>query len=107
MTQGKISIQANEHLCKSDGAIALYRVQLRKGIRAVQEGKDPKGIVRGAHAPIQTYANNMFEAGNAGVLEGEAKQKMLFDFGQRAMKRTLACEFDPEQRSAEAAGAGV
>lgn len=106
VSQGKISIQANEHLCKSDGAIALYRVQLRKGIRAVQEGKDPKGVVRGAHKPIQTYANNMFEAGNAGKHEDDAKQKMLFDFGQRAMKRTLDCEFDVSGNSTETKAAG-
>ncbi|MSQ72251.1 MAG: aromatic ring-hydroxylating dioxygenase subunit alpha [Betaproteobacteria bacterium] len=93
VSQGPIAIHANEHLCRSDGAVALYRTQLRKGIRAVQEGRDPKGLFRTAQAPIQTYASNMFEEPPA-ALEGDVRNEALVAFGQRSLDRTLALLFD-------------
>lgn len=99
VSQGAIAVHANEHLCKSDAALALFRVQVRKGIRAVQEGRDPKGLFRDAKMPIPTYGNNMFETPPGNAPDKEAEQQMLREFGERALRRSLAREFDGPARA--------
>ena len=59
MLQGEITVHGNEHLTAADCGVALYRKQLREGIAAVADGRDPKGIVRGGDGPIRSYASNM------------------------------------------------
>ena len=59
MLQGEITVHGNEHLTAADCGVALYRKQLREGIAAVADGRDPKGIVRGGEGPIRSYASNM------------------------------------------------
>ena len=59
MLQGEITVHGNEHLTAADCGVALYRRQLREGIAAVADGRDPKGIVRGGERPIRSYASNM------------------------------------------------
>jgi 5,5'-dehydrodivanillate O-demethylase len=44
--QGRIADRSRENLGASDKGIALYRKILRESIQAVQEGRDPKGIIR-------------------------------------------------------------
>lgn len=44
--QGKITDRSKENLALSDGGIVMLRRQLQKDIVAVQEGRDPKGIIR-------------------------------------------------------------
>jgi phenylpropionate dioxygenase-like ring-hydroxylating dioxygenase large terminal subunit len=44
--QGPIAIHALEHLVTSDQGVILFRKILRESIRAVREGRDPKGIIR-------------------------------------------------------------
>ena len=44
--QGKIADRSGENLGASDRGIALYRRILRESIQAVEEGRDPKGIIR-------------------------------------------------------------
>lgn len=36
----------------------MLRRLVREGIRAVQRGEDPPGLVRGPHAPIPTYSQD-------------------------------------------------
>jgi 5,5'-dehydrodivanillate O-demethylase len=45
-TQGAITNRSREVLGTSDMGIVLYRRLLREQIRAVQEGREPKGIIR-------------------------------------------------------------
>ncbi|MSQ72253.1 MAG: aromatic ring-hydroxylating dioxygenase subunit alpha [Betaproteobacteria bacterium] len=96
VSQGPIAIRQNEHLCKSDGAIALYRTQLRRGIAAVAAGKDPKGVVRNRAGHVQSYGNNLFETRPAGEFDAASKQQLLFEFGQRSLQRTLSGQFDTD-----------
>ena len=44
--KGPIAIHALEHLVTSDQGVILFRKILRESIRAVREGRDPKGIIR-------------------------------------------------------------
>ncbi len=45
-TQGSITDRSRELLGNTDVGIALYRRLLREQIRCVQEGKEPKGVIR-------------------------------------------------------------
>ena len=58
MSQRPIAVHALEHLATSDRGVAMLRRMLRNGIRAVQAGQDPFGIVRKPHSVIPTYAQN-------------------------------------------------
>jgi phenylpropionate dioxygenase-like ring-hydroxylating dioxygenase large terminal subunit len=44
--QGSIAIHGLEHLVTSDRGVVLFRKILREAIRAMTEGRDPKGIIR-------------------------------------------------------------
>ena len=44
--QGPIAIHGLEHLVTSDQGVIMFRKILRDSIRAVKEGRDPKGIIR-------------------------------------------------------------
>ena len=59
MLQGPITVHDNEHMTAADCGVALYRKQLREGIEAVKNGKDPKGVIRSGDGPIPSYASNM------------------------------------------------
>ena len=48
ITQGTIADRTAENLGSTDIGIAMYRKMLRREIRNVADGKDPKGIVRDA-----------------------------------------------------------
>jgi phenylpropionate dioxygenase-like ring-hydroxylating dioxygenase large terminal subunit len=56
--QRPIAIHALEHLGTTDRGIIMFRRQLRRGIRAVQEGRDPEGLERAAGKIIPTYCND-------------------------------------------------
>lgn len=55
VAQGRMAIQANENLTAADAGIALFRRQLRAGIRAVQAGERPKGMRAEGEGVCQTY----------------------------------------------------
>jgi hypothetical protein len=46
LSQGPIAPREYEHLRSSDRGVMMVRKLLREGIRDVQEGRDPRGIVR-------------------------------------------------------------
>jgi hypothetical protein len=56
--QRPIAIHALEHLGATDRGVIMFRRQIRRGIRAVQEGKDPEGLSRQAGKGIPTYCND-------------------------------------------------
>jgi phenylpropionate dioxygenase-like ring-hydroxylating dioxygenase large terminal subunit len=58
MSQRPIAVHALEHLATSDRGVVMLRRMLRNGIRAVQRGQDPFGILREPVARIPTYAQN-------------------------------------------------
>jgi phenylpropionate dioxygenase-like ring-hydroxylating dioxygenase large terminal subunit len=56
--QRPIAIHATEHLVTSDQGVILLRKVLRQGIRDVQAGRDPKGIVREEGRVIPTLCQD-------------------------------------------------
>ena len=53
--QGSTTIHENETLTAADVGVSLFRRQLRKGIRAVAAGEEPKGRLKTGDGPIYTY----------------------------------------------------
>ena len=58
VSQRPIAVHALEHLATSDRGVVMLRRMVRNGIRAVQRGEDPFGILREPVARIPTYAQN-------------------------------------------------
>jgi phenylpropionate dioxygenase-like ring-hydroxylating dioxygenase large terminal subunit len=56
--QRSIAIHALEHLGTTDRGVTMFRKSVREGIRAVQRGEDPKGIVRSAGHAIPTLCQD-------------------------------------------------
>jgi phenylpropionate dioxygenase-like ring-hydroxylating dioxygenase large terminal subunit len=56
--QRPIAIHALEHLGATDRGVIIFRRQIRRGIQAVQDGRDPAGLCREAGAVIPTYSND-------------------------------------------------
>jgi hypothetical protein len=56
--QRPIAIHALKHLGATDRGVTMFRQQIRRGIRSVQDGRDPAGLCRDAGAVIPTYAND-------------------------------------------------
>ena len=58
VTQRPIAIHGLEHLATTDRGVTLFRQEIRRGIRAVQGGNEPEGLLIQEGDPIATYANN-------------------------------------------------
>lgn len=56
--QGPIAIHAREHLGNTDRGVVMLRRMIRQGIRDVQEGRDPLGIVREEGGVIPTLCQD-------------------------------------------------
>jgi hypothetical protein len=56
--QRPIAIHGLEHLGATDRGISMFRQQIRRGIRAVQAGRDPAGLCRDDGAIVPTYCND-------------------------------------------------
>ena len=59
--QGAIALHGLEHLVTSDKGVIMFRRILRQAIHAVNEGRDPKGILRDREkaAFVQTSAGSV------------------------------------------------
>lgn len=58
VSQRPVAIHGLEHLGATDRGIIMFRQQLRRGLRAVQDGRDPEGLWRDASRRIPTYCND-------------------------------------------------
>jgi len=56
--QRAVAVHGLEHLGATDRGVIMFRQQVRRGIRAAQEGQDPPGLPRDAGAIIPTYCND-------------------------------------------------
>jgi phenylpropionate dioxygenase-like ring-hydroxylating dioxygenase large terminal subunit len=56
--QRPVAIHGLEHLGATDRGVTMFRQQIRRGIRAVQGGRDPAGLCREAGSCISTYCND-------------------------------------------------
>jgi hypothetical protein len=82
--QRPVAIHGLEHLGATDRGVIIFRQQLRRGIRAVQAGQDPDGLVRDAGTLIPTYCNDTVVRVPAASTPPEDQQLM------RTTGRTLA-----------------
>ena len=57
VSQRPIAVHGLEHLGTTDRGITMLRNQLRRGIKAVQAGQDPFGLIRDGGV-IPTYCND-------------------------------------------------
>jgi phenylpropionate dioxygenase-like ring-hydroxylating dioxygenase large terminal subunit len=58
VSQGALPDHSAEHLGSRDRGVIMLRKMLKEGIRAVQEGRQPKGWVKEVSNPIQTYTQD-------------------------------------------------
>lgn len=56
--QRPIAVHALEHLVSTDRGVVMLRKMVREGIRTVQRGEDPEGLLRTTEWAIPTYAND-------------------------------------------------
>jgi 5,5'-dehydrodivanillate O-demethylase oxygenase subunit len=53
--QGVIADRENEHLATSDLGVRIFRKQLQADLRAVAEGRDPKGVLRDPNRTVVEF----------------------------------------------------
>ena len=58
ISQRPIAIHGLEHLATTDRGVILFREEIRRGIRAVSEGREPDGLLLQSTPIIPTYTNN-------------------------------------------------
>jgi phenylpropionate dioxygenase-like ring-hydroxylating dioxygenase large terminal subunit len=58
VSQRAVAIHGLEHLAATDRGVTMFRNLTRRGIRAVQAGRDPAGLSRDAGVVIPTYCND-------------------------------------------------
>ena len=58
VSQRPIAVHGLEHLGATDRGVIMFRQLLRRGVRAVQAGRDPEGLWRAPGACIPTYCND-------------------------------------------------
>ena len=58
VSQRPIAIHGLEHIGVTDRCVMMLRNRTRRGIRAVQAGRDPAGLCRDAGMVIPTYCND-------------------------------------------------
>lgn len=58
VSQRPIAIHGLEHIGTTDRGVMMFRNQTRRGIRAVQAGRDSAGLCRDAGVVIPTYCND-------------------------------------------------
>jgi phenylpropionate dioxygenase-like ring-hydroxylating dioxygenase large terminal subunit len=83
VSQRPIAVHGMEHLGTTDRGISMLRRQIRDGIKAVKDGKDPVGLFREGHnAVVPTYCNNTVVRIPAAATE-EADKKLMRETGRR------------------------
>ncbi|MDX3907003.1 MAG: Rieske 2Fe-2S domain-containing protein [Pigmentiphaga sp.] len=76
--QGPMAIHDNENLTAADAGIALFRRQLRAGIRAVQVGEKPKGARREGDGTCHTYGYALTRPAPALPAEEDSQAKQAY-----------------------------
>ena len=104
VSQGEITKHGREHLGFTDQGVVMYRKLVRDGIRAVAEGRDPKGLLReGTNAPIMTYCHNTVKpVPKAATPEADHAQSIAF--GRAILKQMLDGSLSKRNVGAEMAG---
>jgi nitrite reductase/ring-hydroxylating ferredoxin subunit len=58
VSQRPIAVHGLEHLSATDRGVTMFRNLVRKGIRAVREGRDPQGLSRNGNEVLPTFCND-------------------------------------------------
>jgi nitrite reductase/ring-hydroxylating ferredoxin subunit len=89
VSQRPIAIHGLEHLSETDRGVSMFRNQLRRGARAVQDGQDPIGLCRAAGAVNPTYCNDTVVRGP--LAENDtADRQLLRETGRRLAESYLS-----------------
>ena len=86
--QRPIAIHGLEHLATSDRGIIMFRNLVRRGIRAVQNGEDPKGVAQRAGEVIPTYCSDTIRPIPPATTP-EADRQLLRDTGRQVAEEYI------------------
>jgi len=83
-----LAVHAQEHLATTDRGVIMLRNVVREGVKAVQNGHDPKGINRDPGTIIPTYSNErLLRIAQASTPDED--KKLLREIGQKVAQHTL------------------
>ena len=87
-SQRSIAVHGLEHLGVADRGVIVYRRQIRQGIQAVKEGRDPLGLSPGADIPMPTFSNDAVVEARPGATPVE-EVKLIKDIGRRLIEEYI------------------
>ncbi|MFB3098241.1 MAG: Rieske 2Fe-2S domain-containing protein [Dehalococcoidia bacterium] len=87
-SQRSIAVHGLEHLGATDRGVIKYRHQIRQGIQAVKEGRDPLGLSPGADIPMPTFSNDAVVEARPGATPVE-EVKLIKDIGRRLIEEYI------------------
>lgn len=87
-SQRSIAVHGLEHLGATDRGVIVYRRQIRQGIQAVKEGRDPLGLSPSADIPIPTFSNDAVVEARPGATPVE-EVKLIKDIGRRLIEEYI------------------
>ncbi|MCZ6548279.1 MAG: aromatic ring-hydroxylating dioxygenase subunit alpha [Deltaproteobacteria bacterium] len=87
-SQRSIAVHGLEHLGATDRGVIVYRRQIRQGIQAVKEGRDPLGLSPGADIPMPTFSNDAVVEARPGATPVE-EVKLIKDIGRRLIEEYI------------------
>lgn len=88
VSQRPIAVHGLEHLSATDRGVSMLRNQLRRGIRAVRDGREPAGWCREEGVAIPTYCNNTVVQMPPAASEA-ADKNMMREAGMRLARSYL------------------
>ena len=83
---GGITRHGLEHLASTDRGIIMLRNMIRRGIRAVQHGADPRHHSRQDGEVIPTYAHDRVVSGIPPALTSEEDRQLLQQTGRKVVE---------------------
>jgi hypothetical protein len=86
--QRPIAVHGLEHLGATDRGIIMFRRQIRQGIQAVREGREPNGVCREDGKIIPTYCNDTVILAPVEA-DAEAERQLLRHTGQELAQRYI------------------
>jgi hypothetical protein len=75
-SQGVVAPHSLENLGASDRGVSMFRRLLREGIRDVQSGRDPKGLIRSAE-PQATYGSDLIVPASTVQPQGDERTTLM------------------------------
>jgi phenylpropionate dioxygenase-like ring-hydroxylating dioxygenase large terminal subunit len=82
-----------EHLASTDRGIIMMRNMIRRGIRAVQNGEDPEGLVPSNGNAVPTYSHDRVVAGIPPAATPEEDRRRLREVARNVVVQTLTAGF--------------